>query len=196
MAKLIASKVGGGTKGAVGAIDETNHLRNISLGFLDISNLDKVEVSRFDLGELCRNEVFKLRQIYKNINFIFETEDKVPEVMLDKIKITQVLKNLLANSVESIKSREGEILLTLGTKNNMIEILLKDNGTGIKDQVFNKLFDEDFSTKSSGTGLGLFIVKRIIDLHKGSITFKSSHSGTIVNILLPVSGEVEGGYIG
>ena len=177
-------------------IDETDHLRNISLGFLDISNLDKIDVSRFDLGDLCRNEIFKLRQIYKNINFIFESEEKIPEVRLDKIKITQVLKNLLANSVESIKNREGEILLNLGSKNDMIEIQLKDNGTGIDGQVFNKLFDEDFSTKSSGTGLGLFIVKRIIDLHKGSITFESSNSGTIVNILLPVNEDIEGSEIG
>ncbi|MCK4889974.1 MAG: GHKL domain-containing protein, partial [Candidatus Aminicenantes bacterium] len=124
------------------------------------------------------------------------SEGKIPEVRLDKIKITQVLKNLLANSVESIKNREGEILLILGSENDMIEIQLKDNGTGINGQVFDKLFDEDFSTKSSGTGLGLFIVKRIIDLHKGSITFESSNSGTIVNILLPVNEDIEGSEIG
>ncbi len=177
-------------------IDETDHLRNISFGFLDISNLDKIDVSKFDIGDLCRNEIFKLRQIYKNINFVFESEEKIPEVRLDKIKITQVLKNLLTNSVESIKGSQGEILLSLGYNDNMIDIRLKDSGSGIDGQVFKKLFDEDFSTKSTGTGLGLFIVKRIIDLHKGSITFDSSTSGTIVNISMPVNNDNEGDNIG
>jgi len=170
-------------------IDETDHLRNISLGFLDISNLDKINVSRFNIKALCENEIFKLKQIYNNIEFKIKSADDIPEVSLDKIKITQVLKNLLTNSVESIKSREGEILLSIGPEAGGVGILLKDNGTGIDGTVFEKLFDEDFSTKSSGTGLGLFIVKRIIDLHKGSITFDSSSSGTTVQIILPVSAE-------
>ena len=174
-------------------IEETDHLRNISLGFLDISNLDKIDVSKFDLSELCKNEIFKLKQVYKDIEFRFESGDNIPEVRLDKVKITQILKNLLTNSVESIKSRNGKIILSLHVSGNNIDIRLKDNGSGIEGIVLDKLFDEDFSTKSSGTGLGLFIVKRIIDLHKGSIIYESGGSGTIVKISLPLvaNGEEE-----
>ncbi len=145
-------------------IDETEHLRKISFGFLDISNLDKIDVSRFDITELCRNEIFKLIQVFKNINFEFNSEEHIPEVELDKIKITQVLKNLLTNSIESIKGREGQISLQLDHEENTLKMQLKDNGSGIEGSDFDKLFDEDFSTKSTGTGLGLFIVKRIIQI--------------------------------
>ncbi|MEN8222945.1 MAG: HAMP domain-containing sensor histidine kinase [Acidobacteriota bacterium] len=167
-------------------IDETEHLRKISFGFLDISNLDKLDVSRFDIAELCRNEIFKLKQVFKSIQFEFNSKENIPEVELDKMKITQVLKNLLTNSIESIKSREGRINLSLDYKEKCVKIHLRDNGAGIEGPAFDRLFDEDFSTKSSGTGLGLFIVKRIIDLHKGTIDFESSSSGTIVDISLPV----------
>jgi len=166
-------------------IDETEHLRKISLGFLDISNLDKLEVSRFDLRRLCENEIVKLGQVYKNIQFSFHCPGQVPEVEMDRIKITQVLKNLLSNAVESIKKRKGEIRLGLEYRKGIIHISLEDNGSGIGGNVSGKLFDEDFSTKSSGTGLGLFIVKRIVDLHRGTIEFHSSDSGTRVSLSMP-----------
>ena len=132
-------------------IDETEHLRNISFGFLDISNLDKIDVSRFDIEELCRNEIFKLIQVFKNIHFEFNSEEHIPEVEMDKIKITQVLKNLLTNSIESIKGMEGQISLNLYHEKNILKMQIKDSGSGIEGSVFDKLFDEDFSTKSSGT---------------------------------------------
>jgi len=169
-------------------VDETDHLRNISLGFLDISNLDKINVSQFDLVNLCKAELFKLEQVYKKINFKFESHKNVPLVTLDKIKITQVLKNLLKNSIESIKRKNGKIVLTIqNNDDNSIIIRLEDNGSGIDKSMHDKLFDEEFSTKSSGTGLGLFIVKRIIDQHQGSINFKSGSFGTIVSIQLPIN---------
>ncbi len=168
-------------------IDETDHLRNISLGFLDISNLDKINVSQFDLVALCKTEISKLEKVYKKIDFEFESYGDIPLVNLDKIKITQVLKNLLKNSIESIKRENGKIVLSIRNINDNVVVKLKDNGSGIDSSLYDKLFDEDFSTKSTGTGLGLFIVKRIIDQHQGSINFKSGSFGTIVSIQLPIN---------
>ncbi len=166
-------------------MDETDQLRNISLGFLEISNLDKIEPEEFNLVELCEKEVSKLQNVYKAIKFEFKYKDKFPLVKYDRIKITQVLKNLLMNSIESIKIKGGIVSINLEYSGDMVEIIIEDNGSGIDESDSEKIFSEEFTTKSSGTGLGLFIVKRIIDLHKGTINISGDKSGTVVRIILP-----------
>jgi signal transduction histidine kinase len=184
-------------------IDETEHLRRVSYGFLDLSKLDEVAAEPFDLMILVREEMFSVRQIYSNIRFEVicnqcrgvDAESMEVPVTLDKIKIKQVMKNLINNSIEAIGDREGEIRLSLHTENNRVRIEVRDNGSGMDEEDFERVFEKDYSTKEIGTGLGLFIVKRIVELHKGTITIDSrKNEGTTVIMDLPVTvGKAESG---
>jgi len=174
-------------------IDETEHLKRVSYGFLDLSRLDEINAEEFDLVDLIREELFNVTQIYSHIDFSFFVESgkgeaKTLEVTLDKIKIKQVLKNLITNSIEAIGEKKGEIRINL-VKNDhdkRVTIEVADNGGGMDKKKIERAFEVDYSTKDIGTGLGLFIVKRIVELHKGSIEILSEENkGTRVILDLP-----------
>jgi signal transduction histidine kinase len=174
-------------------IDETEHLKRVSYGFLDLSRLDEINPEEFDLVDLTREELFNVTQIYSQIDFSFfaesgEGEKKTMMVTLDKVKIKQVLKNLITNSIEAIGEKKGEIRINLGKnhQDKRVTIEVVDNGGGMDKREIERAFEVDYSTKDIGTGLGLFIVKRIVELHKGSIEILSEENkGTRVILDLP-----------
>ncbi|MCP5108380.1 MAG: GHKL domain-containing protein, partial [bacterium] len=176
-------------------IDETDHLKKVSYGFLDLSKLDELKLQPFDLRELIRDEVFKAGQVYARISFVLNDEGGTGDtgggsfaVTLDKFKIKQVLKNLVSNSIEAMGEKRGEITLNLERRENRVLIEVVDNGIGMDEKGLELIYNIDYSTKKIGTGLGLFIVKRIIDLHKGRIEIKSEkNKGTHVLLDLPVT---------
>jgi two-component system nitrogen regulation sensor histidine kinase NtrY len=170
-------------------IDETEHLKKVSYGFLDLSKLDELNPKPLDLADLARREVFNYRQIYTHIDFYLneETDTGTFVVTLDKFKLKQVFKNLIINSVEAIGEKEGEVRINLKRSKNHLLIEVVDNGIGMEKGVLDLIYKVDYSTKKIGTGLGLFIVKRIIDLHKGRIQVESEkNKGTRVLVELPV----------
>lgn len=167
-------------------IDETNHLKDISMGFLDLSNLDKVNEQTFDIVDICRKEIEKMDRIYKNVKFDLNYNNENIYVILDEIKIKQVLKNLIINSIDAISEKDGVININLHEDIKKIKITIEDNGIGMPVDEPSLIFNEEFSTKASGTGLGLFIVKRIVELHRGSVNISSiPEKGTIVTLNLP-----------
>lgn len=175
-------------------IDETEHLKRVSYGFLDLSRLDEINAEEFDLVDLIREELFNVTQIYSHIDFSFFAESgkrevKTMKVTLDKIKIKQVLKNLITNSIEAIGEKKGEIRINLGKNvgDKRVTIEVVDSGGGMDKKKIERAFEVDYSTKDIGTGLGLFIVKRIVELHKGSIEIISEENkGTQVILDLPL----------
>jgi signal transduction histidine kinase len=94
--------------------------------------------------------------------------------------------NLLINSFEAINSNNGKIEVILDEKEEDVEVLIIDNGCGIKKEIMNKIFDPFFTTKIKGTGLGLSIVLSIVEEHKGKVRVESEEGkGTKVSVLLP-----------
>ena len=179
-------------------IDETEHLRKVSYGFLDLSRLDELSPQSFDLRGLVREEVFNAAQIYSHIDFPIHEEvnddvdkDKNPFIVtLDKFKIKQALKNLINNSIEAIGEKSGVVAINLVRRRDRISLEVVDNGVGMDEEGLSKIYNIDYSTKESGTGLGLFIVKRIIDLHKGHIVIESAkNKGARVKLELPIKAE-------
>jgi signal transduction histidine kinase len=105
----------------------------------------------------------------------------------DRLKITQLLKNIIINAIEAIENKNGKIKIEVNKeKGESVIIKVADNGVGIDVKDIELLFDEDYSTKDIGTGIGLFVAKRIVDLHNGEINIKSTKgTGTEVVIKLP-----------
>ena len=100
--------------------------------------------------------------------------DDIPALNIDRQQIKQALINLFDNAISAIR-KEGLIEITLscnsGEKN--VQLVVADNGQGISDEEKTRLFEPYFSTKKSGMGLGLTIVKQIIEAHGGYITVES-----------------------
>ena len=100
-----------------------------------------------------------------------------------------MILNLLLNSIAAIREK-GDILIIARTNppEDTLDILVADDGTGIKEAHQAQLFHPFFSTKKGGTGLGLSICKKTIDAHHGTITFRSEEGhGTTFTIRLPLT---------
>ena len=111
--------------------------------------------------------------------------DSLPVMMLDQIKIRQMLLNLLKNAWEAVPVPGGKITVSACPQNPGISINIQDNGCGISPEQQATIFQPFFTTKESGTGLGLPIVKQIAEAHNGSISLESSPDhGTIFHIFL------------
>ena len=108
------------------------------------------------------------------------------EILIDSDMLYQALLNLLINAMQAIKT-DGHIDIALTEQDSQVELLLHDSGPGIDTLILDKIWDPFFTNKEKGTGLGLGIVKKIIEAHDGQITIANAASGgATVKILLPL----------
>tara|TARA_B100000941_G_scaffold290612_1_gene273823 strand:- start:1803 stop:3335 length:1533 start_codon:yes stop_codon:yes gene_type:complete len=163
----------------------------------DEATQSRAVAKNFDLVSLLESiiEDFNLDTINqkKNIKFLFENPSKINKAIIFGIesRIEQVIANLLDNAV-SFSPSNSEIIINLFTDKNDFKILIKDQGPGFDENNLDKVFERFYSDRPddkerSHSGLGLNIVKNIIDSHKGLISVynKSESEGAIVDITLP-----------
>jgi signal transduction histidine kinase len=155
----------------------------------DILDITKIESGHlflnktvFDLNEKINNVIKdlttakKIDGINQNVKFIFHPTDSSIKVFADKERIYQVISNLIRNAVKFTTGDQAKIEIILekvkedNKENEWASVKIKDNGTGIDPEVLPRLFSK-FTTKSGfgGTGLGLYISKKIIETHGGTI---------------------------
>jgi signal transduction histidine kinase len=121
----------------------------------------------------------------KNIHLITSVEPETIELHIDEQMIEQVLINLVKNSMQALKGRLGAKIQIRGfyNKRGRPTIQVVDNGQGILDDVIDKIFIPFFTTKQSGSGIGLSLSKQIMRLHGGTITAQSKpNEETIFNM--------------
>ena len=110
----------------------------------------------------------------KNINLILDLDPSLPGVYFDKSKLLQVFINLITNAIESCDS-SGEILIKTSLEDKEYLIWeIKDNGMGISEENKRNIFQDFYTSKEKGTGLGLALTKQIVEKHGGHIWFYSS----------------------
>ena len=167
-----------------------------------IDNLSNIvtEFSNFANIPTARNQVFLLAEQLKKIIALFETHEHIEikfysdksenvEVNADREQLSRALINLLKNAIQSIpEGQKGEIDIHLRQREHVAIISVTDNGTGIPEELREKLFSPSgFTTKSSGMGLGLAIVKKIVENFAGKIWFETTiGKGTTFFMEIPV----------
>jgi signal transduction histidine kinase len=127
---------------------------------------------------------------FKTDKYIIELNKKLAKanVFADKDQMVRTFNNLIKNALQAIpEERQGRIVITVDQLENNVRIRISDNGTGISDDKRLTIFVPYFTTKSNGTGLGLAMVKQIIDNHNGLIYFEANHpEGTTFTVELPL----------
>lgn len=156
-------------------IDESTHLTNLVTDLLDISkyesNTQKLEKTVFCLTDCIREIFIRYSQLVKNENykFIFENDEDVC-VYADKLRITQVLYNLINNAI-NYAGVDKEIIVKQTVSNNKVRVDIIDHGVGIEQEKLKYIWDRYYKVDKEhkqavvGSGLGLSIVKNILDLH-------------------------------
>lgn len=154
-------------------IEQIDSLSAIATAFSDFAKMPKSEMSTIDLREVINTAIATFSGHRVRIVFLPADEGEF-SVKADKKQIIRVLNNLLTNAVQALEqSDEPRIEIELIRESNMLRVSVKDNGPGISEEQKPRIFMPNFSTKSEGMGLGLAMVKSIIDSHGGSIWFLS-----------------------
>lgn len=108
----------------------------------------------------------------------------------DAVQVKRAIQNVIINAVQAAAEKKGKVSVTCAQKDFYVDIRVEDNGSGILPAQMNRIFDPYFTTKQgkSGTGLGLYITKKVVEDHNGSIKVDSApQAGTTFTIRLPLS---------
>jgi signal transduction histidine kinase len=174
-------------------IEYINNLSSIASAFSSFAKMpgtNPVEVNLLDQIRITL-ELFKdIDNITFRVNW--PKENKII-IYADKEHLNGVFSNLFKNGIQSIHSgRDGFIDVDFDIGGNKVVVAISDNGTGIPEDLQKKLFTPNFTTKSSGMGLGLSIVKKYIETANGRIWFKSeADKGSVFYVELPLMYTVE-----
>ena len=163
-------------------IRNARRLQRLTEDILDVTRIESNSLTlnkqQFNLNDIITNTIndiiVKKDFKSKNIKLLYEPKDIFVEA--DRSRLTQVISNLLSNSVKFTK--KGTIKVTTKIKDNHnVIVSIKDTGIGIDSEIFSRLFSK-FATKSDkGTGLGLFIAKSIVEAHGGKIWAENNANG-------------------
>lgn len=132
----------------------------------------------------------------KNVIIKKISDEQLPEIMIDRDQIRQVVMNLVLNGAAAMVDG-GELVIRLSKHaNNMIMMLFQDSGEGISQENKQKVFEPFFSTRKHGTGLGLAISKQLVEAHLGSIEITSiPGKGTTIYVYLPIKQDGYEGHV-
>jgi len=173
-------------------LDEVDRLNQLINEILDFSRPQKLDISQFSIQEMIKElvQLLKLESKEKEISFQLTLTQKEQFIDADRNQVRQALMNILLNSIQAIPQK-GEIIISLEKttlKNeDMIQIMVQDNGIGIDSTDLFHIFDPFFTTRSEGSGLGLSIAYNIIEMHQGIIKVESEKGkGTKMSLFLPV----------
>ena len=167
-------------------IQQIDSLSAIATAFSDFAKLPTANNARVDLCNILRSHI-GLFSNYHSINMSLNIPDHPCYAFADEKQLSRVFINLFTNAIQAIPAgSKGQITITLSTDSPHHKITIRDNGVGMTEEQQLKIFSPNFTTKSSGTGLGLAMVKNIIESAGGKISFTSkSRQGTTFEIELP-----------
>ena len=156
---------------------------------LKLSKQDKgkldIELREGDIVEFCRNCFSQFLQIAhdKQIQFAFNTNASYILLLFDAYKMEEILYNLLSNAIKHTPDG-GSITLDVMEQEKGVSIHITDSGTGMTEEVKKHIFERFYS--ESGVGIGLSLTKSLVELHKGTILFKSTEGkGLFFKFLFP-----------
>ncbi len=168
-------------------IEQIDHLSKIASDFSQFANIGNPRNEVFDLHELL-NSLTLLYDSTERLELTWNKVDQRIMMLADKTQLNRLFTNLLQNAVEACEHKD-RILIHLEERieDEDFIISVSDNGDGIPPHIQPKVFTPNFTTKSSGTGLGLAMSKSIAEQAQGDIWFKTSEGeGTTFYVRLPV----------
>jgi len=175
-------------------------MTEMSRSMLDFARTKKLKVKATDLGELAR-KIHHLNQSKfrdEGVSLSLNVDPDLPLVECDGEMVRSVILDLTGNALDACSWKqygEGqspcvEVGVRVGTANGRVEIVVRDNGEGMTEEVKQRIFTPFFSTKArKGTGMGLAVVSRIVSMHEGRTTVESEPGeGTTFRVSLPIKG--------
>ena len=172
-------------------IEQIDTLSSIATEFSNFAKMPKANLEKIDVQLILSNAIALFRDSENvHIDFVNNTSAEA-FVVADKEQLLRAFNNLLKNAIQAIpEERPGKITVTLNREQNRFLISISDNGNGIADEVLDKIFMPNFTTKTGGMGLGLAMVKNIVETADGRIWFETkANVGSTFYVSLPCCAE-------
>jgi PAS domain S-box-containing protein len=176
------------------------HLLNLINDILDLSKLEagemKLDYKDFELTDKLNDvkNLFSPIADRKKIKIEIDVDKELSSIRADEARFAQIMHNLVDNAIK-FSSENNSVKIEARRRGELVEITVKDTGDGVKAEDQHKLFKpfsqvDTFSTKKSqGTGLGLYLVKQIVNLHGGYVWFRSVvNEGSTFAFVIPING--------
>jgi nitrogen fixation/metabolism regulation signal transduction histidine kinase len=175
-------------------VAQVDAMKQMVNAFSEYARAPDVHFSRFDLNQLITEVVDLYRVQDRAAELNLRLGPRLPLVSADRMRIRQILNNLLTNSLEAVEGRPGarieietQLAEEVGKPPAAVAIVVCDNGPGFQRELVGTVFDPYVTSKPKGTGLGLAIVKKIVEEHGGRIEADNQRAGGArVRILLPL----------
>ena len=180
-------------------VKETERLEALVKDILLYSKAGIMELETCDINKILHDVAYMFKSGFyeKNIDLKLKLAGDLPPLQLDLQRIKQVLINLFYNAMESM-ANGGEFTVSTSQElyaggQKMITLRLQDTGKGIPQEIFENIFNPFFTTKDSGTGMGLPICRKIIEAHNGTIRFENV-IGKGVTVILHLPLQIKSDY--
>ena len=169
-------------------IEEAARLNSIITDFLNFAKPRQPDFTDCSIEDVIEKNLKFLASDIQDKGYRIQTESitDLPVIKADPDMLYQAFLNILINAMQSMPSG-GEITIFVAADDRHVEIGFQDSGTGIAADIEEKIWNPFFTTKEKGTGLGLGIVKKIIEMHEGSIRIENRQpNGVTVTVVLPI----------
>ncbi len=163
-------------------LNQIESLSSIASEFSRFAKMPSYKIEEVDLGSVSADVINLFTD--ESVNIKLKVENNLPRVSADNSQVRRLLINVIRNSIQAEAS---EIKLLIKGGEDFCELIIEDNGKGIAPENRNRIFEQNFTTKASGMGLGLKLAKRFLDGIGGTIELIDKEKpGTIFKILIPI----------
>ena len=167
--------------------DQIDTLSHIAQEFSNFAKMPQSKNERLNLQEIVKSVITTFENDNQSISF-FQNKSETAFIKGDKSHVIRVLNNLITNAIQSIPTeRSKRISLALRFSDNYVVIKITDNGSGISPEISKRIFMPNFTTRSTGSGLGLAMVKSIVSQMSGNVAFRTQvGKGSSFFVILPL----------
>lgn len=164
-------------------IQQIDTMSNIASAFSNFAKMPAQQNETLNVVKIVKLALDIFTEDY--IHFISDEEEIIAK--LDRTQLIRVVTNLVKNAIQAVPEVDApRILVSVSSEDEYVKLSVADNGIGIQDEFTDKIFEPKFTTKSSGMGLGLGMVKNIVETYKGTIDFASKpEKGTVFTVRFP-----------
>jgi signal transduction histidine kinase len=167
--------------------EEVERLNNLSREYLQITKAPPLEMRIGSIPELLNETIELVRPMLSLSKVVLKTEiqNNLQEILVDRDRMKQVFLNIINNAVDAMPGG-GTLTITAAAGPSSVSVSFADTGSGIPPETSSKVFEPFFSTKQSGTGLGLTLAKNIVEAHGGAVCFKNRGTGAMFTVEIPI----------
>jgi len=168
-------------------VQQIDTMSNIASAFSSFANMPAQQNETLNVVDVVKLAL----DIFTEDCIRFIPEKKEIIAYLDRTQLIRIVTNLVKNAIQAVpEDREPKIVVSVFSEDGKVKISVADNGMGITPENRDKIFEPKFTTKSSGMGLGLGMVKNIVETYKGNINFTSeTDKGTVFTVTFPKNGK-------